>query len=464
MNRMIGHISKITGLLIFSLNALLAQTAPLSFNAFITLLENHPRYGVSEQWQQMAHAMLISGRGQFDPVLTGETEQKQWMQKTSYQWIRTEAKQNLFAGHSLKAGFDYGQGSFVNPEFQTPALGIPYAGIELALGQGLIMDKRRAEYLKSKAYSNLYTLSAQQEKNELFNTASQNYVQWLNCKAQLDLMYYFNKLAQDRLTALQHAQQTGEKSVMDTVEASIYLQGRTLEVQEAQLALNQIQNQLSTFIWNTSGIQMDSTVLNSNTDRLQRVLQQAMRIKSDMSSDSLNAPDVNRYAVKSKLLNIEMQYRKEFLKPTLNIRYNVLSSGIQAFNTDQLKWSAQIAFPLFFRTPLGEYRVVKSQLQQNNYEGTQKRVDWLAKINALDFKLKQIATQIITAQQASTLSKTLLEAEAIKFQNGEGTLFLLNSRENKWLENQLKLTELQAKWLQVYFDWIYAHGHLNYRL
>ena len=47
---------------------------------------------------------------------------------------------------------------------------------------------------------------------------------------------------------------------------------------------------------------------------------------------------------------------------------------------------------------------------------------------------------------------------------GEGTLFLLNSRENKWLENQLKLTELQAKWLQVYYDWIYAHGHLNYRL
>ena len=119
---------------------------------------------------------------------------------------------------------------------------------------------------------------------------------------------------------------------------------------------------------------------------------------------------------------------------------------------------------IIFRTPLGEYRVVKSQLQQNILEGTQKRAEWLAKINALDFKLKRMANQIITAQQASTLSKTLLEAEQIKFQNGEGTLFLLNSRENKWLENQLKLTELQAKWLQVYFEWVYAHGHLNYKL
>lgn len=461
---MTSRIRNITGILVLSFNALLAQTAPVSYNAFMALLENHPRNAVSQQWQQMAHSILISGRGQFDPVLSGETEQKQWMQKTSYQWIRTEAKQNIFAGHSLKAGFDYGQGSFVNPEFQTPALGIPYAGIELALGQGLIMDKRRADYLKSKAYGNLYTLSAQQEKNELLNSASQTYVQWLNFKAQLDIMYYFNKLAQDRLSALKHAQQTGEKSVMDTVEASIYLQGRTLEVQEAQLALNQIQNYLSTFIWSSTGLLIDSTLLANNTDVLQGVLQQAMRIKSNVSTDSLNAPEINRYAVKSKLLDIELQYRKEFLKPTLNVRYNVLSSGIQAFNAQQLKWSAQLAFPLFFRTPLGEYRVVKSQLQQNILEGTQKRAEWLAKINALDFKLKRMANQIITAQQASTLSKTLLEAEQIKFQNGEGTLFLLNSRENKWLENQLKLTELQAKWLQVYFEWVYAHGHLNYKL
>ena len=97
-------------------------------------------------------------------------------------------------------------------------------------------------------------------------------------------------------------------------------------------------------------------------------------------------------------------------------------------------------------------------------EGTQKRIEWKAKLKALDYKLKIIAEQILQASLASNLSKTLLEAEQIKFQNGEGTLFLLNSRESKWLENQLKLTEFQTKWLNVYFDWVYTSGQLQYKL
>ena len=157
-------------------------------NEFIESLEQHPQIEIARQWVRMGNAAQLAGSGQFDPVISGETEQKQWQQKTSYQWIRGEAKQNVFAGHSVRAGFDWGQGPWINPELQTGPNGIPYAGVELSLGQGIMMDKRRAEYLKSRAYGALYDNESRAEKNTLFYSASIRFVYWLNYKAQLELM------------------------------------------------------------------------------------------------------------------------------------------------------------------------------------------------------------------------------------------------------------------------------------
>ena len=47
--------------------------------------------------------------------------------------------------------------------------------------------------------------------------------------------------------------------------------------------------------------------------------------------------------------------------------------------------------------------------------------------------------------------KRLLKAEEIKFSNGESSLFLINSRENKLLETQEKFLELKAKTIKTYF-------------
>jgi outer membrane protein TolC len=46
----------------------------------------------------------------------------------------------------------------------------------------------------------------------------------------------------------------------------------------------------------------------------------------------------------------------------------------------------------------------------------------------------------------------LLKAEETLFRNGESSLFLINSRENKVLETERKLIELKAK----YYKTIYA--------
>ena len=61
-------------------------------------------------------------------------------------------------------------------------------------------------------------------------------------------------------------------------------------------------------------------------------------------------------------------------------------------------------------------------------------------------------------------TQLLFDAEKLKFENGESSLFLVNSRENKIIEAQIKLLEAQVKYLQTYFYLIYLQGAINYKL
>jgi len=52
----------------------------------------------------------------------------------------------------------------------------------------------------------------------------------------------------------------------------------------------------------------------------------------------------------------------------------------------------------------------------------------------------------------------------MKFNNGESSLFILNSRESKWLESELKFAEYELKFIKTVLNIIYLKGTLNYQL
>ncbi|WP_221393492.1 hypothetical protein [Dyadobacter sp. NIV53] len=55
----------------------------------------------------------------------------------------------------------------------------------------------------------------------------------------------------------------------------------------------------------------------------------------------------------------------------------------------------------------------------------------------------------------------LVQAEQIRFANGESSLFLINSRENKALEAREKLIELKTKYFQTAYSLQWSAGLLN---
>lgn len=72
--------------------------------------------------------------------------------------------------------------------------------------------------------------------------------------------------------------------------------------------------------------------------------------------------------------------------------------------------------------------------------------------------------QVSFAEKNVRYSKQLLEAEKLKFDSGESSLFLLNTRETKWLESELKLAEYRTKFIKAVFELVYVKGSINYKL
>jgi len=72
-----------------------------------------------------------------------------------------------------------------------------------------------------------------------------------------------------------------------------------------------------------------------------------------------------------------------------------------------------------------------------------------------------LQNQVIIANSALLNYTALLRNELLRFNNGESSLFLVNSRENKVLEIKQKIIELQVKLLKATYTLNWAGGALN---
>lgn len=447
-----------------------AQTTPLpSYPDFIEgILRNNPLAKRADNEKKYAELQLKSARGNYDPLISGNYDQKQFNGTNYFTTLNSEIKQPIFTNQYLKAGYDYAVGPNINPELYTPSQGLPYLGLEVGVLQGLVIDKRRADVLKSKAYINYYTAEQQVQINNLLYESSQRYFEWLFSAKQIALNNYFMDAARKRLQGIEALATIGERAAVDTVEAAIFYQTRLLDLQNALMENLKNTNDLSGFIW-----QNDSpSAVGFNyqaADSLEIYYDKAKAALSEhLNLNSSQNPILSKYMAYQKVLDTEVRLKKEMIKPVLNVKYNLLSNSTAAvnpaFSNNNYKWGLNLSFPLLLRNPTNEYKMSKVISENNNLELRNKTNELTFKVNALNQTISILAQQLINAERSVSYSRLLLDAEKLKFENGESSLFMLNTRENKLLETELKLAEYKLKFIKTVLQIIYLNGNLNYKL
>ena len=124
---------------------------------------------------------------------------------------------------------------------------------------------------------------------------------------------------------------------------------------------------------------------------------------------------------------------------------NLLTDLNAPYISDNYKVTVSITQPLFIRKERGKYQLAKIKLLQADYD---QRMLNREVGNSLVAAYNDVITykELIQFQQkVFSNTKILFEGEKARFENGESTLFLVNSREAKMIDSKIKVFELRAK-------------------
>lgn len=446
-----------------------SQTA-ITYNDYILSIKtNYPLVKRAGNLVDQANYNYNAARGNYDPVINSAYENKFYNSKNYFSVLHAELKQPLFTNQSINIGYDYGQGNYLDPSNVTSLQGTPFVGVEASLLQGMLFDKRRAEVLKAKQYKTYYEAEKDNLMNQILFEASNNYADWVFAEKELQLYEYFMQLAYKRYVAMVVLSSIGEKAAVDSIEASLLYQGRMIEYQTVKVDNQKIQNKVLSFSWKNENEPMPYDTSLTTKDSLENYFIKAESLMdNEIKNTVVNNPLLKKYESAQKILAIDKRLKAEMIKPKLDVKYNFLNNDASPYLTDfsmnNYKWGAKFSMPLLLRTSRNEFKISKLNLENNQLELSNKQNEIDLKVNVLKQALLLVKSQIAASEKNVSYSKQLLEAEKLKFENGESSLFLLNTRETKWLESELKLAEYRTKFMKLSFEMIYLKGSMNYQL
>lgn len=416
---------------------------------------------------EKANAALLSAKGGFDPTIEMDASRKTFDGKNYYFYTNPEFKiPTRIGGMDIKAGLEDNGGLFLNNQITRGQSS--YLGLEMPLLKGLLLDQRRANLQQAR----LFTQQSEQDRlkmqNDLLFDAYNAYWQWAGSYQLFSIYRQFLQVSLDRFRLVKLAFENGDRALIDTIEALTQVQQFQLLQADAKVKLVNAQLELANFLWNENDA---AYLLNEKfvPDTVQ--FQMYMTVENpDQLIIRANAenPSIQSLNVELAALEVERKLKFQSLLPSLNVKANLLNQGYNVMKNfggallqNNYVWGVQFKIPIFLREGQGSYKQAKLKIAETNYELNAKQWSIANKIRAYYAESILLKEQIAAAQQAYNGFTALLKAENLRFQNGESSLFLLNTRENKVIETAEKLIQLRAKYLKASYGISWAAGSLR---
>jgi len=443
------------------------STETLTPDAFINQVKQyHPIARQANISVERAAAALTAAKGNFDPVVEMDFDNKEFAGIEYYRYSNAELKLPTLTGITIKSGFENATGKYANPELTNGTAS--YIGLEVPLLKGLLIDKQRAVLKQAKLFT---TQTAQEQAstiNELLFNAYNVYWQWAGAYQLYNLYSGYLQVAQKRMALVRVAFNNGDRSQGDTIEAFSQLQNIMLLRNDAAIQLNTVRYDLSAFLWNeqlTPYVLDDKYRPDTISFREVKMLPQVDLLEIAMQAGH---PALQVYERKRQMLMIDRQLKLQNLLPAFNVKANLLSKNYYdklsidgAYLRNNYKFGFTLKMPLLLRQARGEYRQANLKLRENSLLQSLKAWELSNKLKKYYNEASLYSRQLQTVQDIKASYTSLLKIEELKFTQGESSLFMVNSRENKLLEAEQKLLELHVKYLKAILAVQWAQGVLK---
>ena len=459
----INFLLNVIFLTLISTISTIAQTT-FGYEDFKNLvLKNHPTVKQANLFPRDAEAEIMQAKGAFDPKLTSYFDRKAFKGVDYYNRWDNILKIPTWSGVDFKLGYERNTGKYLLPE-ESPELIV--VGLIVPIGQGLVIDARRNTLKQARLGRNYAEAERQKLINSTVYYAAKSYWDWWFSYQQLQLIREGYDLADRRFIATRERARVGEQATIDSVEAKITLQDREVSLQQAVIDLQNNRLALSNYLWSANEMPLelpeDAAPPLAGIRSIDETILLAL-----INQAKLQHPEIQKLNVKIDQLFIEERFRKEMLKPIFNANFNFIADGFvnkpiydnkNSFSLDNHKLGFEFAMPLFLRKERGKLQQIRIKQQSTGFELNLTRREIMNDVYAAYNDVRNYEKQLKIQEDATKNQAILVRAEQRKFDIGESTLFLINTRESKLIEMKTKVESLKSKYEKALANLAYMAG------
>jgi outer membrane protein TolC len=442
-----------------------------SYDAFIGYVRQfHPVIVQANLRVDQAENAVTQNQGLLDPKLYSDFNRKDFTGKQYYAVWESGLKIPTWFGADFKVGYERNTGEFLNPEQTVGTDGQMAIGVSVPLLRNLVYNDRRVAIQQAQIIQAASEQERAQAVNDLLYEATKVYWYWVNTHAAWRINAESVTAAQTRFEAVRTSFFRGDKPAVDTLESLIQLQTRLFNAQESYLAFQNASLVLSNFLWyeNQTPLELQETTTPPLPDYFELPVMMPDTLTKLIDQAAFNHPEVTQINLAVNNLEIQRKLQANNLLPELTVDYSLLSGSLGSWENyaNSLDWTnyklgVSFSVPLFLRKERGYLNQVRAKIDETASKRELKVRQVQNKIRASANELDNLAKQVVLYNQTYQNYEQLYQVELRKFQIGESTLFLVNSREIKAIEARIKRAELLAKYQIAYQGVWYSGGVLQ---
>jgi len=448
------------GLPVVSDSVRMLPGTPLTFDAFFERVRrNHPVVRQARLIEQGADGDVTSAIGLFEPKVDASWEQKRFGSSPSTSLYFSAADVALKIptpfGADVKLGYERAVGRFVNPQQATSNGGLFSAGFSLPLGQRILTDERRNALRVARALREVAQAERQGLTNKLLFSAAKAYSDWYSTALQLQVIREGVRLADVRYTGIAQRVRAGDAAGIDSIEAAAELNRRRAQLVGADQAYFAATMDLTSYLWDARGQPQDLAPSNVPSDSgLGRATLDSASVPALLRRVIAVHPDVLKAEGKVDEAAANRSLARQAMIPLVSADLAALRGEGGTFDVGEalsrdanFKGAVNLSSPLLFFKERGKFRSTDAKADRADLELRETRRDVTLLVRTAINDLSQFEAQLALQRDAVRLFRILSAGEQAKFDAGESTLFLVNTRERAVLDEEIKFVALQAKYL-----------------
>jgi len=419
----------------------------------------HPVVAQTKLRIEAAEQQIMGTRGMLDPKLYSDFNNKEFDGKNYYNKWKSGLKIPTWFGADFKVGYENNSGDFLNPENNIPIDGQLELGVSIPLLQNLVYNDRRVAIRQAQLMQEGTVQEQRLVVNDLLFEATKVYWYWVASYGLLQVHLESVETAKIRFNAVKSNYVNGYKPAIDTLEALIQVQNRTFNAQEAEVNFANASLLLSNYLWfeNQTPLELLPSMVPPLPQQVNLPVLSTDSLQKFVLVASTEHPEVNQLKIALTSQDIQRKLYANNLLPDLNVDYSLLSGNASSwenatndFGFENYKLGVSFVMPLFLRKERSYMNSIRLKTDETSLKLDLKQREVSNKISASYNKYITLGNQLVLYKQTVLNYQNLYLAELRKFNMGESTLFLVNSREQKTIEARLKLAELIAKYQQAF--------------